>query len=180
MGSLTDATTIARSPAQVRSYLEDLERHPLMNPDGIKDYRLLSRETRGKGARAAVLVNLLGFWLPGELEVAESVPNLVVLRTATRVARLEFKFTLEGNERSTFVWLELDYRRRHLPPWRLRTRVKQWLRLEKDLKALSERFLKALRDCVEREEREGDGDEAEVSPDQPVFPVDPAREFFEV
>ncbi len=175
MGKLTDAITVDRSPDQIRRCLEDLEKHPLINPDGIKDYRLLTRETRGAGATAAVLVNLLGFWLPGELRIEVSSPNQLVLSIATRVVRMELKFTLEGNVRSTFVWLELDYHRKHLPPWRIRTRIKQWLRLETDLKRLAERFLRALRDCVEREERE------EAAPTNiPTFPVDPAREFFEV
>jgi len=128
-----------------------------------------------------VLVNLLGFWLPAELVVAESIPGLVTLRVTTRVAVMDFKFVLEGTPESTFVWLDVDYRRRRLPPWRVRTRVKQMLRLRKDLSVLCSRFLKALRDCVQREpagERPEAGSGAPASAD--LFPIDPGREFFEV
>ncbi len=180
MGRLTDAITVARSPDLVRTYLEDLERHPLMDPDGLKHYRFLTRRTSGPSATAAVLVDLLGFWLPGELMVAESQPGLVTLRVVTRVARIDLKFVLEGNEQATFVWLEADYKRKRLPPWRVRTRVKQWLRLEKDLKQLCERLLKALRASVEKEPgAEADAGASPVSSQEPL-PIDPGREFWEV
>ncbi len=181
MGSLSDSITISRPPERVRAYLEDLERHPMIDPDGFKNYRFLTHRTSGPSATAAVLVNLLGFWLPAELLVSESLPGLVTFRVTTRVAVMDFKFVLEGTSESTYVWLDVDYRRRHLPPWRIRTRVKQWLRLRKDLAVLCARFLRALRECVERESA-GDPQEAPrgAVPASELFPVDPGREFFEV
>jgi nitrite reductase/ring-hydroxylating ferredoxin subunit len=149
MGKFDDSITIACNPLEVRGLLSDLQRHPAWVPDGFKHYRFLSRETNGEGARAAVTLNLLGHWLKGELEVATSSPQEVVLKAATEAVNLDMVFKLIDRGGRTEVRMSTDYHRKMLPPWRVRTRIKQRLRLEQDVAALVNRFLSVLKQAAE-------------------------------
>ncbi|MFM7200347.1 MAG: Rieske 2Fe-2S domain-containing protein [Myxococcota bacterium] len=154
MANFTDSITIAAPPSAVRQLLTDLEAHPHFVPDGFKQYRHLTRHLGGSGARAALELNLLGHWLPAELEVSRIEEGSVTLHISTEPAWLKPSFLLLDRGGRTEVRLEVAVERRALPFYRLRTRVKQRLRLDSDVANLMGRFLSQLKVAAEVKVRE--------------------------
>lgn len=149
MTRFNDSITIGVQSPVVATLLSDLEQHPYFVPDGFKQYRYLSRELKGVGARAAVDVNLLGHWLPSELEVTAVGENEIRMVLRCEPARLDLAFSLLNRGERTEVRLEVVTVKRPLSLWRVRTRIKQQLRLESDVANLCGRFLSQVKTAAE-------------------------------
>ena len=163
MATFEDSITIRRSAPDILSLLSDLERHASFVPEGFKRYRILSRETSGVGARAALELNLLGHWLPGELEIARADASQVDFRIRLAPVELRLHFHLVARGPRTEVRLSVDHDLRRLPPWRIRTRIKQRLRLTQDIRVLHSRFLSILKKEAEESAPSADASTDETS-----------------
>lgn len=147
----TDVITIQAPLARITEHLTELRCHPSWVPDGFKLYQLQSRDDTREGATAALQLNLLGHWMPGTLRIDRATAQEVVWSLTLEYVSLRAHFRLSERTPRTEVTLNVSTGHRNLPFWRLRSRIKRHLRLERDAVTLFDRCLSCLKQAVEKE-----------------------------